>query len=156
MYVLKYKMTTTNLVEIKSVSSDLIRPLRHAELRRGQDFSTTYYDKDNENETIHIACLSQNNVISCATFYPEFSYKLKSKNPYRLRGMATATDFTRRGIGTMLMKKAFKLLQKNVDIIWCNARTGALNFYKKLGFEVIGDIFNIKDIGPHYYMFKKI
>ena len=155
MYVLKYKMTTTNLVEIKSVSSDLIRPLRHAELRRGQDFSTTYYDKDNE--TIHIACLSQNNVISCATFYPEFSYKLKSKNPYRLRGMATATDFTRRGIGTMLMKKAIKLLQKkNVDIIWCNARTGALNFYKKLGFEVIGDIFNIKDIGPHYYMFKKI
>ena len=71
--------------------------------------------------------------------------------------MATATDFTRRGIGTMLMKKAIKLLQKkNVDIIWCNARTGALNFYKKLGFEVIGDIFNIKDIGPHYYMFKKI
>jgi len=114
MYVLKYKMTTTNLVEIKSVSSDLIRPLRHAELRRGQDFSTTYYDKDNE--TIHIACLSQNNVISCATFYPEFSYKLKSKNPYRLRGMATATDFTRRGIGTMLMKKAFKLLQKKMLI----------------------------------------
>ena len=53
-------------------------------------------------------------------------------------------------------KKAFKLLQKkDVDIIWCNARLGAFNFYKKLGFEVIGDIFNIKDIGPHYYMFKK-
>ena len=157
MYVLKYKMTIKNLVEIKRVGSDLIRPLRHSELRKGQDFTTTCYDKDNENETIHIACLSQNNVISCATFYPEFTHKLKTENPYRLRGMATATDFTRRGHGTMLMKKAFKLLQKkDVDIIWCNARLGALNFYKKLGFEVLGDIFNIKDIGPHYYMFKKI
>ena len=157
MYVLKYKMTIKNLVEVKRISSDLIRPLRHAELRQGQDFTTTFYDKDYEEDTIHMACLRQNKVISCATFYPEVTHKLKSENPYRLRGMATATDFTRRGIGTLLMKKTFKLLQKkDVDIIWCNARLGAFNFYKKLGFEVIGDIFNIKDIGPHYYMFKKI
>ena len=149
-------MITQLKVNIRKVDAERIRPLRHSELRKGQDFSTTSYLKDHELDTFHMAYISNEKIVTCATFYPEFTHKLKSENPYRLRGMATAADFTRRGLGTMLMKKAFKLLQKkDVDIIWCNARLGALNFYKKLGFEVIGDIFNIKDIGPHYYMFKK-
>ena len=34
-------------IEIKNVDADKIKPLRHAELRKGQDFSTTSYLRDN-------------------------------------------------------------------------------------------------------------
>ena len=43
-----------------------------------------------------------------------------------------------------------------VDVLWCNARMVAIRFYKSLGFKIIGDIFNIEGIGPHYYMYKEI
>ena len=151
-------MMKTNInVEIKRVQSSRVRHLRHSELRKGQDFSTTSYQRDKQKDTIHMACIREDNIISCATFYPQNTDKLESINSYRLRGMATDSEFKRKGFGAMLMRQSLLLLKsKGADLIWCNSRLAALNFYKKLGFEVIGDIFNIKDIGPHYYMFKKI
>ena len=44
-------------VYIKKVDAENIRLLRHSELRKGQDFSTTSYLKDNEKDTFHIACI---------------------------------------------------------------------------------------------------
>ena len=43
---------------------------------------------------------------------------------------------------------------KNAKIIWCNARENAVNFYKKNRYQIIGESFNIKDIGLHYLMYK--
>ena len=55
------------------------------------------------------------------------------------------------------MNKSFKILkQKKCDLLWCNARLVAVNFYKSLGFNIIGNLFDIKEIGPHYYMYKEI
>ncbi len=47
-------------------------------------------------------------------------------------------------------------IQKKCDVLWCNARLVALEFYTVLGFKIIGPEFNIKDIGPHYKMYKTI
>lgn len=151
-------MMKTNInVEIKSVQSGSVRHLRHSELRKGQDFSTTSYQKDNHKDTIHMACIREDNIISCATFYPQNTNKLESINSYRLRGMATDSEFKRKGFGALLMRQSLLLLKnKGADLIWCNARIIAVSFYKALGFRIFGDIFNIKDIGLHYYMFKKI
>ena len=77
-------------VEINKVDAEKVRPLRHAELRKGQDFSTTSYLKDYEEDTFHMACIVDDKIVTCATFYPEKSIKLKSDNAYRLRGMATS------------------------------------------------------------------
>ena len=55
------------------------------------------------------------------------------------------------------MKESFTLLKlKKCDIIWCNARIIALDFYKSLGFKINGKEFNIKDIGPHFKMWKSL
>jgi ribosomal protein S18 acetylase RimI-like enzyme len=37
---------------------------------------------------------------------------------------------------------------------WFNAREVATGFYKKMGYEVIGNEFGIPDVGPHYVMHK--
>ena len=144
-------------VEIININAEKIRPLRHAELRQGKDFSTTSYLRDNDHATFHLASIVNHQVITCATFYPETTDKKPSKNAYRLRGMATHSNFRRQGCAAELMNRSFKILkQKECDLLWCNARLVAVDFYKSLGFKTIGDLFDIKEIGPHYYMYKKI
>lgn len=145
------------VIEIVNINAEEIRPLRHAELRQGQDFSSTSYLRDNDKETFHLACRINRKIITCATFYPEITDKKVSKNPYRLRGMATHVDFRRKGYAAELMNRSFEVLkEKGCDLLWCNARLVAISFYKSLGFKIIGDIFDIKEIGPHYYMYKEI
>ena len=144
-------------VNIRKVDAEIIRPLRHSELRKGQDFSTTSYLKDYELNTFHMACIVDDNTVTCATFYPEKSTKIKSENAYRLRGMATDSRFKRKGYASNLMAESFKELKKrDCDMVWCNARLVAVDFYKSVGFKITGELFNIEGIGPHYYMYKEI
>ena len=150
-------MITQLKIEINKVDVESIRPLRHSELRKGQDFSTTSYLKDYEEGTFHMACIVDDGIVSCATFYAQTSMKEKSDNAYRLRGMATDSNFQRQGYARSLMIESFKELNKrDCDMVWCNARLGAVNFYKSVGFKIIGELFDIEAIGPHYYMYKEI
>ena len=150
-------MTTQLQVEINKVDAEKIRFLRHSELRKGQDFSTTSYLKDYEEDTFHMACIVDDKIVTCATFYPEKSIKIKSDNAYRLRGMATESNFQRKGYASDLMEESFEELKKrDCDMVWCNARLVAVDFYKSVGFNIIGEIFDIEGIGPHYYMYKAI
>ena len=150
-------MTTQLKVNIRKVDAKKVRPLRHSELRKGQDFSTTSYLEDYEVDTFHMACIVDEKIVTCASFYPEKSIKIKSNNAYRLRGMATASNFQRKGYATDLMSESFKELKnRDCDVVWCNARLVAVDFYKYIGFKITGDLFDIAGIGPHYYMYKEI
>jgi len=150
-------MITQLKVNIRKVDAERIRPLRHSELRKGQDFSTTSYLKDYEINTFHMACIVDDKPVTCATFYPEKSTKIKTENAYRLRGMATDSRFTRKGYASNLMAESFKELKKrDCNMVWCNARLVAVDFYKSVGFKITGELFDIAGIGPHYYMYKEI
>jgi len=150
-------MITQLKVNITKVDAKKVRPLRHAELRKGQDFSTTSYIEDYEAGTFHMACIVDEKIVTCASYYPEKSIKIKSNRAYRLRGMATDSNFQRKGYASDLIAESFKELKKrDCDMVWCNARLGAVDFYKSVGFKIIGEIFDIAEIGPHYYMYKEI
>ena len=150
-------MTTQLKVNITKVEADKVRPLRHSELRKGQDFSTTSYLEDYEVGTFHMACIVDDKIVTCATFYPEKSIKIESDNAYRLRGMATDSNFQRKGYASDLIAESFKELKKrDCDMVWCNARLVAVDFYKSVGFKITGELFDIEGIGPHYYMYKEI
>ena len=57
-------MITQLQVEINKVDAEKIRPLRHSELRKGQDFSTTSYLKDYEEGTFHMACIVDDEIVT--------------------------------------------------------------------------------------------
>ena len=140
-------MTTQLKVNIKKVDAERIRPLRHSELRKGQDFSTTSYLKDYEVDTFHMGCIVDDKIVTCATFYPEKSTKIKTENAYRLRGMATDSRFKRKGYASNLMAESFKELKKiDCDMVWCNARLVAVDFYKSVGVKITGELFDIEDL----------
>ena len=144
-------------MDIKVVAAKDIRPLRNLVLRPNLPIETTYYDLDNDIETFHLASIMDNTIISIGTFYPENDIELQTKNGYRLRGMTTHPKFRRKSAATKLMKESFILLkEKKCDILWCNARLVAVEFYKSLGFKITGKIFDIPSIGPHYKMYKSV
>ena len=69
--------------------------------------------------------------------------------------MAVLNEFQGQGFGNIILKHGETLLKKaNTKVIWCNARKIAVNFYKKNGYQIVGNPFNIKGIGIHYIMFK--
>ena len=108
-------------------------------------------------KTFHLACIYNNVTISCATFYPENNKFFPNEKSYRLRGMATDTEYRKKGIGKKIMLEAFEEIKKKEGtLLWCNARLTAVEFYKKLGLQTIGKEFDISDIGPHYLMYKKM
>lgn len=138
-------------MRIERVDASAVRPLRHKVLRPGQPFSTTRLDKDNDPETVHFALFSEVNIISIATVYPENMDVDYSKKGYRLRGMATDTEKQGFGYGTKLLDECVRYLKNelNADCLWCNARESAFGFYEKFGFNIVGEMFEIKNIGPH-------
>jgi ribosomal protein S18 acetylase RimI-like enzyme len=71
--------------------------------------------------------------------------------------MATHPEYRRMSAATKLMLECFRLLKdQKCDVLWCNARLIAVYFYQSLGFKKIGPEFDMKDIGPHYKMWKPL
>ena len=142
-------------MQVCVVSASELYALRNLVLRPGKPLYTTFYDKDHDVGTFHLAISIESKVQCIATFYPEKMEWVYSRKAYRLRGMATHPDFRRKGLGKDLMKSAFThLIQQQADLLWCKARLVAIPFYRSLGFQIIGEQYDIEEIGSHYTMYK--
>ena len=144
-------------MHVKIVDVDSILELRHKVLRKGRPFDSCFYKEDRNASTVHIAAIIKDTIVSCATFYAEKNNHIAHKNSFRLRGMATEEKFRKKGFGKFLLKAVEKIItEKGGNNLWCNARIKAVPFYLSCGFKIIGQTFDIKDIGPHYMMNKNI
>lgn len=109
---------------------------------------------DDLETTHHFATFHEHQVISIATLIEEQNPKFPFERQYRLRAMATDPDFGGRGAGASLVQHVLEFLKlAGVQLLWCDARLIAVDFYLKQGFEVINDIYQIPIIGPHKLMF---
>ena len=129
--------------------------LRHVVLRQGLGREAAIFEGDEAPSSHHFAAFADGKCVGCATFHLN---QWEGKPAYQLRGMATAADFRSGGIGTELLKLAEETLRGVGPIrqLWCNARTPALNFYKKQGWKAIGEEFFIPTAGPHFRMTKAL
>lgn len=71
-------------------------------------------------------------------------------NDVQLRGMATDSAWSGRGVGKAVLEAAHKLAGSRS--LWCDARMSAHNFYARLGWVAEGEIFDIPQVGPHTVM----
>lgn len=142
-------------MQVCLVSASQLYDLRNLVLRPGKPLHTTFYDKDHDTDTFHLAISIESKAQCVATFYPEKMKGVYSRKSYRLRGMATHPNFRRKGLGKSLMQSAFShLLKQQADLLWCKARLVAIPFYRSLGFQIIGEQYDIEGIGLHYSMYK--
>jgi GNAT superfamily N-acetyltransferase len=140
---------------IRQITDQETHAVRHPILRPGKPVSTCIFKGDELKTTIHLGLYVNSEIIGVASFLKNPYRPLHYKNQYQLRGMAILETFQRKGLGNKLIIHAENLLKPlGVNVIWCNAREIAVNFYKRNGFKIISKPFDIPKIGIHYVMFK--
>lgn len=140
------------MFEVKEISLEELLPLRAKVLRHGKRPDEVIFPGDKDPSTFHLGTFSGEDLITVGSFYKE-NLDGHSGKGYRLRSMASKPDMQSKGGGSSLMNFAFdKFKEMKINYLWCNARSGAVEFYKKLGLKIISDEFDIPEIGPHYVM----
>ena len=144
------------MIHIKPLHASDTYPIRIEILRNG--IAQNYrFSEDTDSDTFHFGIFDNNQCIGISTYIKKECPLMKYTSSYQLRGMAILTSYQRQGLGEQLLQYAYKQLsKKNCQLIWCNARETAVPFYKKLGFTVIGNPFEITGIGTHYVMYIRI
>jgi GNAT superfamily N-acetyltransferase len=141
-------------VDVRPVAASEIRPLRREVLRPGRPAADSIYPGDDEPTTVHLAAFAQDRIVGIASLYRESRPGADPAVPgWRLRGMASAPDTRRRGIGRALLEAVVShVAAAGGGEVWCNARTPAIGFYARHGFVVLSEPFDIPRIGPHVVM----
>lgn len=123
--------------------------LRQRVLRPHLPLETSRYTGDELADALHMGAFQDERLVAIASFLPDPHPALSL--PVRLRGMAVEPQRQGLGIGSVLLTEALaRLALRGLPGIWCNARTPAVAFYRKLGFQTWGDEFEMPDIGPHF------
>lgn len=131
--------------------------VRQPVLRPGKPIESCHFEGDNLESTKHFGLFDNEKLAGIASLFEHSTPFLEEKFQFQLRGMAVLPEFQKKGLGEALVKHAENdALERGGKIIWFNAREIAVAFYKKLGYEIIGDPFNVADIGKHYVMYKKL
>ena len=156
MFILKKTTAqiTKNTVEAHIISSELTHHIRREVLWphiKNGDYSIPV---DKHADTFHMGTFFNQKVISIGTFIKENNPKFKDNIQYRLRAMATDTEYRQKGAGKILFLKALNILNsKKIKLLWCDARLAAVPFYKSLNMQSLPEIYDIPNIGPHKTMY---
>ncbi|CCU57565.1 GNAT family N-acetyltransferase [Bacillus subtilis] len=145
------------MLEVKTISAEDTYEIRHRILRPHQSIEQCKYEEDHAKGSFHLGAFFEKKLISIASFSPQNQPLITESPAYRLRGMATLEGYRDQKGGSTLIKHAEEKLAKNgVQAVWCNARSHVKGYYSKLGWEVLGEPFEIPGIGTHIIMYKKL
>lgn len=140
---------------IKPISAQDTYGIRQAVLRPGHPPETCIFEGDDNPENFHLGAFQDDELMGIVSFMKD-NNKYFSGDQYRIRGMAVLPEVQGKGLGKSLVNEGEKILQeKKVPMLWFNAREIALPFYKKLGFSLKGEAFEIPSVGTHYVMYKE-
>lgn len=145
-------MQNSPLLVVEDLSAREVLPLRQKVLRPHQSIEQSLFNLDLHARSFHLGIKDQKDcTIAVASFYPESQAGEIQNHIWRLRGMAVEESFRGRGMGRQLVHEGInRLINLEAELLWCNARVTAENFYRRLGFAREGDAFDIEGIGMHY------
>ena len=142
---------------IKEIPSKDTYIVRQPVLRKGKPIESCIFEGDDLNTTHHFGLFENEELTGIISLFSQTNIIFADKNQAQIRGMAILENHQKKGFGEALVKYCEDYCRtQNVDLIWFNARTVAVGFYKKMNYQIIGEPFDIKDVGEHYLMFKKL
>jgi ribosomal protein S18 acetylase RimI-like enzyme len=131
--------------------------VRHSVLRKGKPIASCRFDGDDLTTTHHFGYFLNNEIVGIISIFKNNNIIFANENQCQIRGMAVLNEHQKKGIGETLILFSEDFIKKmSVRIIWFNARTSAVGFYKKLDYQINGVPFEIEGVGEHSLMFKKI
>lgn len=145
------------MFEVREINPEMTYNLRHKILRPHQAMEDSTSVTDHEEHTFHVGVFYEDKLISVATFIADNNPNFTNEKQYRLRQMATHEEFRKLGAGRAVVNYAEHVIKaKGIDLLWCKGRTTVQEYYRTLGFQEHGDVFNYPPIGPHIIMVKKL
>ncbi len=143
-------------IDIRELLAVDTRPVRQRVLRPHQRPEELVYPGDDDADTFHLGAISGDAVLAILSMYRHAqppNDPFGEPRAWRIRGMASVPEARGTGLGKALVEHARdRVWGVSPDPIWCNARENAFGFYQKLGFAIVGGIFEIEGIGPHAVM----
>lgn len=97
--------------------------------------------EDEDEQAMHYGYIKNQEIISCLSVF----YRTPIR--YQIRKFATQTQYQNQGIGTLLFSTVLqKLINKQIQTVYLNARITALRFYEKFDFKVFDKEFSKKNV----------
>jgi GNAT superfamily N-acetyltransferase len=149
-------MRTADDIIIRRAGADEMIDLRHRVLRAGLARETAVFPGDDDADARHFAAERAGRVIGCVTLMLN---EWTGEPAWQLRGMAVEPKLQRSGLGARLLAAAEESVRDQASptrLMWCNARTPAMKFYGKHGWQVMSEAFDIPFAGPHVKMIKRV
>lgn len=144
-------------IEIKTIPYQETYSVRQIVLRPNRAIETCFFDGDALDSTVHFGLYTDGVQAGILSLFKNNNAVFEDKNQYQIRGMAVLDKFQKKNFGRMLVEYSEEFLKsKDTQLIWFNARASAVGFYKRLGYQSIGEAFDIPDVGTHYVMWKRI
>ena len=143
-------------ITVRRADLDELVDLRHAVLRQGLPRGEAVFPGDDAPTARHYGAFRGREILCCATLHAS---AWEGEPAWQLRGMATAPQARRTGLGRRVLELIEDDLREDagrVLLLWCNARVPAVAFYREMGWEVVSDEFEIPTAGPHVRMVKRL
>lgn len=141
------KMMTDTNIQITPVTIAEVLPLRDRMLRANLPAGDSELRSDRNADTLHLGARSGNELIGISTIAREDPAGVKSKDVWRLCGMAVNANLRGHGIGAALAEKCIDHAKlAGGCMVWCSARESAFGFYRSIGFELVGELYSRAEI----------
>ena len=143
---------------VRQISAEETIELRWPILRSGLPRESAVFEGDDRPDTCHFGAFSGPSLMGVATVLraplPEQPERLPAM---QLRGMAVREEARGLGCGSALVRTCeLEARLHEMNMLWCNARSPAVEFYRRHGFETLGGEFEIPTAGPHWRMLLEI
>ena len=143
------------MICIKEIPFQDTFSVRHIVLREGKPIESCFFEGDDFESTKHFGLYVNKKITGVVSVYLNKNTTFNSSKQFQIRGMAVLDDFQKKGIGEKLVQTVINFAkEKEVKVIWFNARKNAVPFYEKLDFHIHGTAFEIEGIGTHYVMYQ--
>jgi predicted GNAT family N-acyltransferase len=138
---------------VRRISTELTYDLRGKVLRPGRPEEDCQFSGDDHEATVHFGAYAGDRIVAIASLYRRNQAGLTTEDAWQLRGMATDEAVRGEGYGKLLVARCLHhAIDRDAVTVWCNARASARGFYEGLGFNLVGEKFEIPGVGHHFLM----
>ena len=142
---------------VRAISAEDAVAVRWPILRPGFPRETAIFAGDEDAETRHFGAYAGGEIVGVASIYRAELPEKSALAAWQLRGMATLDAVRGGGHGAALLAAVEQYVrQKSGAFAWCNARVAAAGFYRRHGWQILGEVFDIPSVGPHYRMLREL
>ena len=125
-------------IEIKKVQVDDILDIRHKVL--WPDKSPDFVKVPEDDQAAHFGLCCEGKLASVLSLFPD-------AKSIRFRKFATLPEYQNQGLGSKLLTYVIDYSrEQQYEKIWCDARSSAMKFYEKFGFEKFSESFFKEDV----------